>query len=414
MNSTLPPRTYLYFAAQSINLTTAVMSVTMAAITGAALAPAAGLATVPYGFQFLFVMLATYPVSRLMSRIGRRKAFMMGSIPLLVAGVTGYWAVRHEQFVLLVLSHAALGVYIAFANFNRFAATDNLDQRLKPKAISLVVAGGVIAAVAGPSLTELLRDLDGYAMFSLCYAAFIGLAALSLLIAWCLPEAGVSPGADSARTLAKASRTLRWSPAITIAMAVAAVGYGIMNLLMIQASMHMGHMHEDFSAIRLAIQWHVIAMFAPSFFTGAIIGKLGVRTTLVSGLGMLAVCALLNVGSQGHTLMTLSLIILGLGWNLTYVGGGALLSQALQGSPDAFQVQGKNDLAIAVCATIGAFTPAFLLSSLGWVGTNGLCMVLAISLLVATLGLLPSRSKAEYSMGGAEQARQQQRDPDQA
>lgn len=268
MNSTLPRRTYLYFTAQSINLTTAVMSVTMAAIVGAALAPDAAWSTVPYGFQFLSLMLATYPVSRLMSRIGRKKAFMLGAIPLALSGVSGFLAVEHQHFATLVLSHSALGVYIAFANFNRFAATDNLSQALKPKALSLVVAGGVIAAVVGPTLTEWLRDVGGYPLFSLCYAAFVGLALLSLLIALCLPDdGGVTSTVNSAAQSAR-PRTEPLSPSVVVAMGVAALSYGIMNLLMIQASMHMKHMHEDFSDVRLAIQWHVIAMFAPSFFTG--------------------------------------------------------------------------------------------------------------------------------------------------
>lgn len=193
MSSTLPRRTYLYFTAQSINLTTAVMSVTMAAIVGAALAPAATWSTVPYGFQFLCLMLATYPVSRLMSRIGRKRAFMLGSIPLAVSGICGYLAVQYQHFPTLVISHSALGIYIAFANFNRFAATDNLAQDLKPKALSLVVAGGVIAAVVGPALAEWLRDIGGYPLFSLCYAAFVGLAVMSLLTAACLPAIPTPP-----------------------------------------------------------------------------------------------------------------------------------------------------------------------------------------------------------------------------
>lgn len=386
MTSTLPRHTFLYFAAQSINLTTAVMSVTMAAIVGAALAPAASLATVPYGFQFLFVMLATYPVSRLMARIGRKKAFMLGAVPLLLSGVSGFWAVENHSFYGLVISHAALGTYIAFANFNRFAATDHLDQKLKPKAISLVVAGGVIAAVTGPTLTEWLRGFEGYAMFSLCYAAFVVLAGLSLLIAVCLPHSSRIPVGVSDATTPQSSRAL--SPVITLAMAVAAVGYGVMNLLMIQASLHMGHRHEDFSAVRLAIQWHVIAMFAPSFFTGTIIDRLGLKITLCTGLLMLAACAAINMASHSYVMMSLSLIVLGLGWNLTYVGGAALLAQALEGNPDAFRMQGRNDLAIAVCATVGAFMPSLLLSSLGWVGSNGLCMVLVGGLLVATAAVI--------------------------
>ncbi|AVD91911.1 MFS transporter [Pseudomonas sp. SWI36] len=401
MNSTLPRRTYLYFTAQSINLTTAVMSVTMAAIVGAALAPDAAWSTVPYGFQFLCLMLATYPVSRLMSRIGRKKAFMLGAIPLALSGVSGFLAVEHQHFPTLVLSHSALGVYIAFANFNRFAATDNLSQALKPKALSLVVAGGVIAAVVGPTLTEWLRDVGGYPLFSLCYAAFVGLALLSLLIALCLPsDAGMASAVNSAAKPASV-RAEPAGPSVVVAMAVAALGYGIMNLLMIQASMHMKHMHEDFTDVRLAIQWHVIAMFAPSFFTGAIIQRLGIKTTICAGLALLIGCSAMNIWSHSYAMMTLALIALGLGWNLTYVGGGALLAQSLQNSPAAMQMQGKNDLAIAIFATLGAFSPSLLLSSVGWDGTNAICMVLCLGLLVATAGLLQNKVGLQTSMEGS-------------
>ncbi len=401
MNSTLPRRTYLYFTAQSINLTTAVMSVTMAAIVGASLAPDAAWSTVPYGFQFLCLMLATYPVSRLMSRIGRKKAFMLGAIPLALSGVSGFLAVEHQHFPTLVLSHSALGVYIAFANFNRFAATDNLSQALKPKALSLVVAGGVIAAVVGPTLTEWLRDVGGFPLFSLCYAAFVGLALLSLLIALCLPNDAGTASAVNSTAKAASTRAEAAGPSVVVAMAVAALGYGIMNLLMIQASMHMKHMHEDFTDVRLAIQWHVIAMFAPSFFTGAIIQRLGIKTTICAGLALLIGCSAMNIWSHSYAMMTLALIALGLGWNLTYVGGGALLAQSLQNSPAAMQMQGKNDLAIAVFATIGAFSPSLLLSSVGWDGTNAICMVLCMGLLVATAGLLQNKAGLHTSMEGS-------------
>ena len=380
--SKLPRRTYLYFAAQSINLTTAVMSVTMSAIVGSALAPTAILSTVPYGFQFLFVMLATYPASKLMSKIGRKKSFILGSLPLALSGCIGFFAVEKQNFLMLVISHSALGLYISFANFNRFAATDNVDQTLKAKAISLVVAGGVIAAAVGPTLTEILRDLGGFALFSLCYASFIGLAALSLLIAICLPKDLVVTKEEQNKKIASGQGKDLYTTPIVIAMAVAALGYGIMNLLMIQASMHMKHMHESFSDVRLAIQWHVFAMFAPSFFTGNIIQKIGIKNTICTGLFILLGCTVLNIGASNYAVLSLSLILLGLGWNLTYVGGGALLSQSLQDHPFAIQMQGKNDLAIAILATIGAFTPALLLSTVGWGGTNIICMVLCALLLV--------------------------------
>ncbi|WP_025992990.1 MFS transporter [Pseudomonas viridiflava] len=398
MTDQLPPRTYLYFAAQSINLTTAVMSVTMAAIVGSLLAPTLILSTVPYGFQFLFVLVATYPASWLMSRLGRKRCFLLGTIPLALSGIAGYCGVQANSFFLLIISHSALGIYIAVANFNRFAATDNLDQKLKPRALSLVVAGGVIAAVAGPALTELLRDLNGFQAFSLCYASFIGLALVSALITLCLPGDSSATRTSHASEAKAEGKNKPLGSVIVIAMAVAALGYGIMNVLMIQASMHMKHMHHDFSDVRLAIQWHVIAMFAPSFVTGAIIQRLGIKLTICSGLVMLTVCAAVNLGSSSYGAMTLSLIILGLGWNLTYVGGGALLAQSLANTPQAFRVQGKNDLAIAICATLGAFSPSLLLGYVGWSGTNIICITLSLTLLVATFVSLSNREAYERTV----------------
>jgi len=398
MTTALPRRTYLYFTAQSINLTTAVMSVTMAAIVGSALAPSAAWSTVPYGCQFLFLLLATYPVAGLMGSIGRRKAFMLGAIPLVVSGITGYWAVAHEQFLMLVVSHSALGIYIAFANFNRFAATDNLAPQLKPKALSLVVAGGVLAAVIGPLLTEILRGIVGFPEFSLCYAVFIVLAGLSWLLAISLPAD--KPKVPIGQKSLVIEHDSRVNLEIAVAMVVAALGYGVMNLLMIQASMHMKHMHEGFSDIRLAIQWHVIAMFAPSFFTGRIIQRLGIKATICLGLMLLMSSTVLNLGCSGYQMIALSLILLGLGWNLTYVGGGALLTQILQGNSVAFHMQGKNDLAIAVSATLGAFAPSMLISTIGWGGTNIFCLTLCGLLLVAVIALLDRSRQSHYSMEG--------------
>src|SRR5690606_11786962 len=154
----LPDRTYLYFLAQPITLTTAVMSVPIAALVGVSLAPEPWLSTVPYGFQFLFVMLFTLPASRLMAAISRKKSFLLASLPLAVSGVVGYWAIEMKQFSWLVASHAMLGIYIAFANFNRFAATDGLNNRLKPRTISLVVAGGGVAAVSRAMLIRGLKS----------------------------------------------------------------------------------------------------------------------------------------------------------------------------------------------------------------------------------------------------------------
>ena len=382
----LPFRTYLYFLAQSINLTTAVMSVTMAAVVGSSLAPEPWLSTVPYGFQFLFVMLFTLPASKLMANIGRKKSFLLATLPLAASGIVGYLAIEMKQFSWLVASHALLGMYIAFANFNRFAATDGLGAALKPRAISLVVAGGVLAALLGPLLIRGLKTTGFAQEFAACYGAFTVLALVSLILNLSIKEE--APAKNTAISKTKRRQTLGLvlrDKTVAMAICIAAIGYGIMNLLMIQASMHMSHLHVHFSDISTAIQWHVLAMFAPSFFTGRLIQKLGLKTIVVSGILLLLLSSLINIATHSYMALSTSLLILGLGWNFTYVGGSTLLTSSLEGKPQFLEVQGLNDLGISIFATLGAFAPAFLFSFLGWNGTNILSGFICLMLLLLSL-----------------------------
>lgn len=424
MSARLPARTWLYFIAQSINLTTAVMAVTIAALVGAVVAPRPWMATLPYGGQFLVVMLATLPVARLMRRHGRKRIFLAATLPLALAGITGYLAVQDRSFGLLIVSHALLGLYIAVANFSRFAATDGLSTSLKPRAMSLVIAGGVVAAFTGPSLVNSLREWAGIQDFALCYAAFAGLAVLHALTilpirnrdddtrqpvpSGAQPHAAVPhPVAASAWQLVLHDRPL------VAAMLSAAVGYGLMNLLMIQSSMNMTQLCMAFSDVNRAIQWHVLAMFLPSFVTGSIIQRVGTHAVIVAGFILIGISAAFNMDNDGYALLSTSLILLGLGWNFTYIGGSAMLNERLDQlraqpsapasaaeSPSAtrdaaptahrpdptVEVQGINDLGIAVMATLGAFLPAPLMSWPGWAGSNllgGGASVLLIGLVVA-------------------------------
>lgn len=388
----LPFRIYIYFLGQSINLTTAVMSVTMAALVGASIAPSPWMSTVPYGFQFLCVTLLTYPVSKLMIAIGRKKSFLIATIPLALSGVVGFIAVENHSFILLMLSHSLLGAYIAFANFNRFAATDNIPTILKPKAISLVVAGGILASIIGPFLTINLKDFDGLNAFSACYAAFVGLAAISFVLNLIVksPEnSGEHAEDNSSHT--KISTILN-SRVVLLAISVGAVGYGLMNLIMIQASMYLATLDVHFDHITAAIQWHVVAMFAPSFFTGLIIQRLGLKSVVMYGIYIILLCALINIFTNNYYLITFSLILLGLGWNFTYVGGSALLALSMEGSPFAKQAQGINDVGISIFATIGSFTPALFLALIGWQGTNILSILICAAL--AYFAVLVFKGKA--------------------
>lgn len=401
MNERLPAKTYLFFAAQSINLTTAVMSVAMAAIVGSMLSDDPAMATIPYGFQFLFVMLVTYPASWFMSRFGRKAGFLLGNLSLAVAGVLGFIAIQEDAFYLLVAAHCALGAFIAFANFYRFAAADHIPDALKPRAISLVVAGGVLAAFLGPVISENLRSVVGYEQFAISYAFFVILAMISMAIVLLIPSEPGSkseaPKAGSAR--ASSIRELLSNRQIVLAIAISALGYGVMNLLMVQASLHMKSMHTHFGDLSQAIQWHVVAMFAPSFFTGKLIRQLGNHSVLYIGLALLILSSGVNLFDQGYTTTATGLVLLGLGWNFTYVGGGAMLTTLTGSNPEAMRIQGINDLCISVMATAGAFLPSILQSSIGWTGTNTLCIGLTTVALVVTVYLLAASDRKQLVTG---------------
>lgn len=372
--SKMPGTTYLLTLCQAINLTAAVVSVTIAALVGGKLAPGPAWATVPYGFQFAAVALATYPAARFMRRYGRKKGFLLGALCLIAAGCCGYLAVERASFVQLVVAHIVLGLYVAFANFYRFAAVDGLAPALRPKGVSLVVAGGIVAAVSGPLLSMGLKDVSGFPPFSLCYAAFVvlGVATIVLVALW-RPFVSAAPAARRG----DASADTKAAP-IATAVVASSLSYLIMNMLMVQASLLMESMCVSFDTSSFAIQAHVLAMFAPSFVTGAILARAGFRNTLLAGYALLAATAALGIWGSHFGAVAAGLVMLGVGWNFGYVGGGALLVHALS-DHHRDRMQGINDSIVALCATAGAFLPAVLQASIGWRNTNLLCLALCLA-----------------------------------
>ncbi|WGS50534.1 MFS transporter [Paraburkholderia sp. D15] len=370
----LPGTTYLLTLCQAINLTAAVVSVTIAALVGGKLAPGNAWATVPYGVQFAAVALCTYPAASLMRRHGRKAGFLLGAVFLIAAGLIGFHAVVNTSFTELVGAHGLLGAYVAFANFYRFAAVDGLAPELRPKGVSLVVAGGIVAALSGPLLSIGLKDVSGFAPFSLCYASFVllGLATIVLIAFWRPAQA------STASTRVAGKNTVTTRAPVLAAVVAAALSYLLMNMLMVQASLVMESICASFDTSSLVIQAHVVAMFAPSFATGMILSRIGHRNTLLAGYLLLAGCAVLGIWGSGIGAIAAALVMLGVGWNFGYVGGGALLACSLS-DDRRYRMQGINDCVIAVCATAGAFLPAVLQSSIGWQTTNLLCLLLCLA-----------------------------------
>ena len=379
----LPSYVYLYFFAQSINLTVAVISVALVAPVGNRLASDPFLSTVPYGVQFLFLLVASYPVALFMKKWGRRTGFVAGALFLFLAGGAGYLAVVRGSFFLLILSHGLIGLFAACANFYRYAVTDDLPERLHARALSLVVAGGVIAGVCGPVLAGWFRDISGFAPFSLSYALLSVFALVNLLLVFFLPN---SRGVQNPVAPALGShRKGTMGRVVFYPIFIAAFGYGLMNLFMILASLKMEALSLSFDDAARALQWHVLAMFVPSFFTGRLITRFGHHAILFVGVVLFVASFAMNIQSVEYGSLLFSLVLLGVGWNLTYVGGSALLSSTLSGHPDQKKWQGVGETVIASFAALGAVSPAFLLNSVGWTTTQVMALVAcAFPLLVLT------------------------------
>jgi MFS family permease len=382
----LPFSTYLLSLAQTINLTMAVLSVSVGALVGSSLAPMASMGTVPYGLQFVAVMLCTYVASLLMQKKGRAFVFYIASVFLFIASMLGFFAIESHSFILICASHFFLGVYIACANFYRFAATDNLPNELKSKAISWVVLGGVFAAIIGPFLAGILKDpWPNYQDFSLCYAVMSVFAVLNVFVIFFWQKTQVKHSKNYSLGSAE-SAVLRKKIELPIFAAIltSSVGYLVMNLLMIQSSLLMNEVCSFVDANR-AIQWHVLAMFLPSFFTGKLINKWGLWPVVHIGMALLVGSALWGLFFGGYSNIVIELIALGLGWNLTYIGGSAMLA-AYMPSHLKHKLQGINDSMVALCATVGALSPSLLYSYMGWKNTH--IAVLMVCLLVFVINIV--------------------------
>ena len=370
----LPRYVYLYFLCQSIHLIVAVVSVVVVVAAGEIFAPSSTLLSIPYGVQFLFLLLGTYPASMLMKKYGRVFGFTLSTFFLFFAGLVGYVAFVIESFALLILSHGGVGLFIAFANFYRYAITDNLPKALQPSALSLVIAGGVVASVIAPMMSITLKDVAGFPPFSLCYASFSLLAVVNLILIYFFPihKNELPKRPEKGKGIARPELRL----AAIVSIFVAAVGYGLMNLIMIQSSQKMSHIHTIFEDSTLAIQWHVIAMFLPSFFTGILIHRFGHVPVVIMGYIFLISSFCLNIQIISYYGIFISLILLGIGWNFTYVAGSSLFALSTASTLGKYRWQGIGDTIIAVFAMLGAVFPSFLLNEIGWVNSNAVAITI--------------------------------------
>ncbi|MCV6584303.1 MAG: MFS transporter [Marinibacterium sp.] len=338
------------------------MIFTIGGLAGQSLAANACLATLPISLIVLGSMLSATPLSALMQRFGRRAGFLAGATGGALGGVIGAIGLYHQSFELFLLGSFLTGIYMSAQGFYRFAAADTASEDFRPKAISYVMAGGLVSAVIGPQLVKATAQ-SFVIPFLGTYLAVIGINVIGALLFAFLdipkPEA---PKADAPR-----GRT-RWelitTPRIAVAVICAMVSYALMNLVMTSTPLAVvgcGFSEGDAADVVTA---HVLAMFAPSFFTGHLIARFGVERIVAAGLVILAGAG--AVALEGVDLGNFfgALILLGLGWNFGFIGATTMLAGA-HTTEERGRMQGLNDLLVFGGVTFASLASGGLMNCSG-------------------------------------------------
>lgn len=379
-------------AAQALSMTTMNVNIINTALVGALLAPLAWLATLPLSLQFLTSMMATLPASLLMARYGRRPVFIAGVLVAVVGSLGNGIAIMLEHYLLFCLSSMLLGVAIGCAGYYRYAAADSASEAFKPKAISYVLAGGLLAALFGP---EIARNTVEWVPSALYAGCFFTVAAVQLLSVFFLAGLKIERPERKAASGRPIGAFLRM-PVFVVGMVSAAIGYAMMSYLMTATPLQVVNVAQlGTSANATIIQWHVVAMFAPSFFTGSLIARFGVGKVLWTGILAYIFTIYIAVGAIGFWPYWTALFLLGIGWNFLYIGGSSLIAKVAT-PEERGRVQGFADLVTTTTVAAASLTAGALHSQMGW-KVMSLAAILPVGLVVAALvwlALDQARAKA--------------------
>ena len=325
------------------------------------------LSSVPVALLFTFVMVATVPASLLMRRFGRRVGFTVGQLIGASAASLSVFAIFQSSFWLFAAGGALFGIHGAFAQYYRFAAADSAGEQYRSRAIALVLAGGVVGAIAGPELAKLSRDLFQPVVFAGSYAVigFLCLVAVAILQFIKIPHLTRAQRRNTGRPLLEIAR----QPAFIVAVLSAMLGFGSMTLVMTSTPLAVTAHDHSFSDVAFVVQWHVLGMFAPSFFTGHLIHRFGTLNIILTGALLIMSCIAINLSGVELANFWFALAALGVGWNFMFIGGTTLLTTSCRPEERA-KVQGTNDFCIFGVVACAAFSSGFLHDALGWQAVN--------------------------------------------
>jgi len=367
-------------AAQALAGANATVVFASGAIIGNTLAPAPGLATVPVSVFVVGMALGTLPTGMLVRRHGRRASFMAGNASGVVMGVLGALALVYHSFALFCLAMLFGGAYASVVQSFRFAATECVGPEARPKAMSYVLAGGVLAGVVGAQLINATMNAWPPHAYAVTYLGAAMAALLSAAVLW-----GVQferrPAASKAG--GRATGEVLRQPRLLVAMFCGVVTYMMMNFMMTSAPLAMelcgiARVHANHG-----IEMHVIAMYAPSFFTGRLIARFGEDKLVMAGLTLTALAAAAAMSGLSINHFWLSLVLLGVGWNFGFLGASAMVLKS-HSPEEGPKVQSINDFVVFGTMAVGSFLSGSLLSHYGW-GVVAALVLVPVALAITSL-----------------------------
>ena len=383
---------YVLAVAQAFSAAGMMTVFLLGAIVGSELAPMPELATLPVSLTVVGLAATAIPAALLMERIGRRTAFVASSLVAALAALAVAWAIVQASFALLCAATLVLGANLAFQQQQRFAAAESVPPARVSQAVSIVMIGTLAAAAVGPQIALALRDLVPGHEYA---GSFVGVAALciaaALVLTRCDPglPAPRSAGSGEGRPIGAVVR----QPMFLVSVAAAVVSYAVMSFIMTATPISM-HVHDHHSDTDTAwvIQSHLLAMYGPSLFSGRLIGRIGVRAGMTAGLTLMFACV--AIASAGHDLMHYwwGLVLLGVGWNLLFVAGTALLTTTYQPA-ERFRAQAVNEFSVFGTQALASLLAGPAIHLLGWRTLNLATLVPLALFAVALLAWPAQRSR---------------------
>lgn len=378
----------------STQATLQITGATMIAVTGLAgyaLAADKSFATVPLTCYVLGSAITTIPASLLMKSVGRRAGFQIGSAFGMCGGALCSASILLASFWLLCAGMMVMGIYTAFGKYYRFAAADAARYDFKAKAISLTLAGGIVGGIVGPEMAKRTVELFADYPYLGSYLSLILICMLAMLVLTRLdiPKLAEHDLNEPGRPIGSIMR----QPVFVVAVLASMLSYGIMNLMMTSTPLAMRAHDHHFNDAAFVLEWHLIGMYGPSFFTGSLINRFGVLNVILAGIALLFLAIVSALAGTALLNFWASLFMIGLGWNFMYVGGSALLTECYTPSERA-KTQAAHDFLVFSTMAVSSMSSGMLLNKSGWHAVNYGAAPFLVLATAATLWLMWRRRRA--------------------